>query len=115
MNRPLFIPPNVPPLENGDRLTRDEFERRYDAMPHLKKAELIEGVVHMPSPVRLEQHGEPHVDLTTLVGLYRVATPGIRAADNSTVRLDMDNEPQPDLVMFIDPEFGGQAKIDKDD
>ena len=40
----------VAPLENGDRLTRAEFERRYDAMPHVKKAELIEGEVYMPSP-----------------------------------------------------------------
>ena len=40
------------PLENGDRLTRAEFERRYAAMPRLKKAELIEGIVYVPSPVR---------------------------------------------------------------
>ena len=58
----------VPPLENGDRLTRAEFERRYDAMPEVKKAELIEGVVHMPSPVRLRKHGQPHADLITWVG-----------------------------------------------
>ena len=51
---------SLPPLENGDRLTRAEFERRYDAMPGVKKAELIEGVVYMPSPVRLRRHGEPH-------------------------------------------------------
>src|SRR5690242_18786909 len=50
----------VPPLRHGDRLTRAEFERRYDAMPHLKKAELIEGVVYMPSSVRLRSHGNPH-------------------------------------------------------
>src|SRR5438067_1488278 len=43
----------IPPLEPGDRLSRAEFERRYDAMPALKKAELIEGVVYWPSPVRL--------------------------------------------------------------
>jgi hypothetical protein len=49
----------VPALENGDRLTRAEFERRYEAMPHLKKAELIEGVVYVPSPVRHRQHGAP--------------------------------------------------------
>jgi hypothetical protein len=42
----------IPPLENGDRLTRREFERRYNAMPDVKKAELIEGVVYMPSPTR---------------------------------------------------------------
>ncbi|MEB3275024.1 MAG: hypothetical protein VKJ85_14675 [Prochlorothrix sp.] len=34
----------LPTLENGDRLSRPEFERRYQAMSHLKKAELIEGV-----------------------------------------------------------------------
>lgn len=42
----------TPPLENGDRLTREEFEIRYSAMPELKKAELIEGVVYLASPVR---------------------------------------------------------------
>src|SRR5437016_896012 len=57
--------PTVLPLEPGDHLTRDEFERRYDAMPDLKKAELIEGVVYMPSPVRFNQHAGPHFDLVT--------------------------------------------------
>ena len=46
------------PLENGDRLSRLEFERRYQAMPELKKAELIEGRVYMASPVRII-HGQP--------------------------------------------------------
>src|SRR5580692_489598 len=55
----------TPPLENGDRLTRAEFERRYDAMPRLKKAELIEGEVYMPSPVRHGQHSYPHSLLGT--------------------------------------------------
>ena len=45
------------PLENGDRLSRAEFERRYQAHPEIKKAELIEGAVYMPSPIRFEQHG----------------------------------------------------------
>ncbi len=49
-------PPSPPALEPGDRLTRAEFERRYAAMPHVKKAELIEGVVYVPSPVRYD-HG----------------------------------------------------------
>ena len=56
---PVARQSGVPPLENGDRLTRDEFERRYEAMPHLKKAELIEGVVYVPSPVRYRHHGAP--------------------------------------------------------
>src|SRR6058998_3113934 len=56
------LPTACPPLENGDRLTRAEFERRYDAMPELRKAELIEGVVYLTSPVHVDQHGEPHAD-----------------------------------------------------
>ncbi len=51
------------PLENGDRMTRLEFERRYEAMPHVKKAELIEGVVYLPSPVHFESHSKPHVSI----------------------------------------------------
>ena len=57
-----------PPLEPGDHLTRDEFERRYDRMPELKKAELLEGVVHMPSPVRWNQYAGPRLDLDYLAG-----------------------------------------------
>lgn len=104
----------VPPLENGDVLTRAEFERRYEAMPHLKKAELIEGVVYVPSPVRHTFHGHPHTHLTGWLVQYEASTPGVQASDNSTVRLDLDNEPQPDALLFIDPACGGQARIDVD-
>ena len=103
-----------PPLEPGDRLTRDEFERRYEAMPRLKKAELIEGVVHMPSAVRLDCHGQPDSDLATWMGVYRAATPGVLGGANTTVRLDLDNEPQPDALLMIDPAHGGQARISAD-
>jgi Uma2 family endonuclease len=105
----------VPPLEPGDRLSRAEFERRYASMPHLKKAELIEGVVFIPSPVRLERHAEPHFDLIIWLGNYKWATPGLRGADNATTRLDLDNEPQPDASLFIDPARGGQARITAED
>ena len=105
----------VLPLENGDRLTRDEFERRYHAMPQVKKAELIEGIVHMPSPVRLKKHGQPHTRLVTWIGTYEAATPGVLAGDNATARLDLDNEPQPDVLLMIDPAKGGQAKLSADD
>ena len=83
----------TPTLENGDRLTRAEFERRYQAMPEVKKAELIEGVVYMSSPVRAKQHGQPHIFLATWLGTYQALTPLTFAADNATVRLDLDNEP----------------------
>ena len=103
----------IPPLENGDRLTRAEFERRYEAMPNLKKAELIEGVVYMASPLRLKAHGEPHARIMTWLGLYWAATPGVQLADNTTVRLDADNEAQPDALLRI--ESGGQSTISEDD
>lgn len=92
-------------------MSRDEFERRYEAMPGVKKAELIEGVVHMASPVRLECHGEQHVALAHWLATYWVATPGLRTGDNSTARLDLDNEPQPDLLLMIPRSIGGQAQL----
>jgi len=104
-----------PLLEQGDRLSRAEFERRYERMQHVKKAELIEGIVYMPSPVRVRKHGIPHNHLGTWLGLYVSETPGVECCDNSTVRLDLDNEPQPDLVLIKLPEKGGQARISADD
>ncbi|MBU7587482.1 MAG: Uma2 family endonuclease [Nostoc sp. TH1S01] len=105
----------IPPLESGDRLTRQEFERRYYAMPDTKKAELIEGVVYVASPLRFKSHGKPHGNLIIWLGTYKVATPGVELGDNSTVRLDLDNEPQPDVVLLIDEQLGGQARISEDD
>ncbi|MBR8837320.1 MAG: Uma2 family endonuclease [Stigonema ocellatum SAG 48.90 = DSM 106950] len=105
----------IPPLESGDRLSRHEFERRYTAMPHVKKAELIEGVVYLASPLRFRSHGKPHGQLITWLGVYQISTLGVELADNATVRLDLDNEPQPDVVLLIDERLGGQAHISNDD
>lgn len=105
----------VPPLENGDHLTRAEFERRYESMPNLKKAELIEGVVFMPSPVRHRRHSHLHTRLVTWLGSYETDTPGVEAGDNGSIRLDLDNEPQPDAYLIIRPENGGQVRISDDD
>ncbi|MFI5461084.1 MAG: Uma2 family endonuclease [Isosphaerales bacterium] len=105
----------VPPLENGDRLTRAEFERRYEAMPELKKAELVEGEVYMPSPARHGRHSHPHTRLVTWLGDYETDTPGVEAGDNGSIRVDLDNEPQPDAYLIIRPERGGQARISEDD
>ena len=104
----------LPALENGDRLTRAEFERRYDTMPHLKKAELIEGVVYVPSPVRHRQHGSPHAHLVGWLFQYAANIPGVEVGDNSSVRLDLDNEPQPDALLFIEPASGGRVRISAD-
>jgi len=99
----------IPPLQAGDRLTRGEFERRYRAMPHVHKAELVEGVVYMPSPVSNEGHSSPHFDLITVFGVYRSQTPGVQGGDNGTVLLDLDNEPQPDSFLRVLPRYGGQS------
>ncbi len=103
-----------PPLENGDRLTRFQFEQRYHAMPHNnRKAELIEGVVYcMASPLRYDAHGLPHAMIMGWLSIYWVATRGVGLADNATVRLDMDNEPQPDALLRIE---NGQSQISDDD
>ncbi|MBW3540470.1 MAG: Uma2 family endonuclease [Planctomycetes bacterium] len=101
----------VRPLVTGDRLTRAEFERRYAAMPHVKKAELIEGVVYMSTAVSFEDHGAPHAELVAWLGMYEAYTAGVGLGDNCTVRLDLDNEPQPDALLLILPDQGGQAKI----
>jgi hypothetical protein len=103
----------IPPLRAGDRLTADEYDRRYDAMPGLKKAELINGVVYMPSPVYFEDHAAPHFDMIGWMSFYRMFTPGVRGGDNSTLRLPLNNRPQPDGCLLIDPSHGGQAKIDE--
>ena len=109
----------IPTLENGDtaeatlreRLTRIEFENRY-SKSNIKKAELIEGIVYMASPLRITKHGNPHARIMTWLGIYWSATPGIELGDNSTVRLDGDNEPQPDALLRI--ENGGQSIISED-
>jgi Uma2 family endonuclease len=103
----------TPPLESGDSLTRTEFERRYQAMSDIKKAELIEGVVYMASPLRYRNHGVPHAQIMGWLLTYVANTPGVGIADNTTVRLDADNEPQPDALLRI--EVGGQSRISEDD
>jgi Uma2 family endonuclease len=105
-------PKGAPPLENGARLSAEEFLRRYEAMPEVKKAELIQGIVYMAFPVSAEFHGLPDNILQTWLGLYCSATPGVEAASNSTLRLGPGDVPQPDIVMWILPECGGHARLD---
>ena len=104
----------TPPLEQGDRLSRAEFFRGYEAMPPNVKAERIEGMVHMAAAVTSEFHGQPHADIITWLGVYRAATPGVVVDDNSTVLLDTDNDPQPDACLRIPPTHGGATRTNKD-
>jgi Uma2 family endonuclease len=111
-----FPPTFILPLNNGDKLNRYEFERRYDSTSDIKKAELIEGIVYiMPAALRFKSHGQPHARILTWLGNYEVLTPGVELAVEPTVRLDFDNEPQPDAVLIITPEAGGQTRISEDD
>jgi len=103
-----------PPLEHGDRLTAREFERRYEAMLHVKKAELIEGVVYMPSPVRVS-HSVSHGIVMGWLGQYAASTPGLQLADNATLRLDPDNVVQPDALLWLDSAHGGRSRVSSDD
>lgn len=100
------------PLHSGDRLTRLEFERRYDANPALR-AELLEGVVVVSSPVHVRVHGLPHSAIMAWLGAYWAATQGVIVNDNTTLYLDRENVLQPDACLWI--ESSGRAWIDKDD
>jgi Uma2 family endonuclease len=101
------------PLENGESVSAPEFLRRYEAMTHVKKAELIEGIVYMPSPVRTDVHAEPDNLIQTWLGLYAAETPGVRAGANATVLLDSENVPQPDAVLRLTEECGGSSRINE--
>jgi hypothetical protein len=103
---PIIPRLKVPPLRQGQRLSRAEFERRYDAMPGLKKAELIDGVVYMPSPVTLD-HAGPHAVLMGWLSFYWLQTPGVAARLDASVRLDLGTMPQPDIFLRITETHGG--------
>lgn len=103
----------LPPLENGDHLSRAEFEQRYEAMPQVKKAELIERKVYMSSPVRIN-HAESHSAFMAWLGTYWVEMPGLQLLDNATVRLDSDNVVQPDALLRLPETQGGQSHPGED-
>jgi len=99
----------VPPLVAGDYLSRDEFLRSWEAMPSIKRAELIQGVVYMPSPLS-RQHGTTDQDVSTWVGVYKANTPGCEGMTNATWLMGKRNAPQPEAALRILPEFGGQSR-----
>jgi Putative restriction endonuclease len=106
-------PPAVPPLEPGDHLDQKTFHERYLAMPPHIRAELIEGVVYMPSPLKAH-HGRSHFELGTWLTRYKAHTPGTDVLDNATTILDDANEPQPDAALRLLPEHGGQTHENAD-
>jgi hypothetical protein len=120
-------PATIPPLRDGDRMTRDEFWRRYEASPDVTRAELIKGVVHIISrcspkgkgpavpPVSNEGHGDPHFDIIQWLGAYSRRTPGVRGSAPSTVFAPSEDAmPEPDALLRILPECGGQTTTDEE-
>jgi Uma2 family endonuclease len=97
----------VPRLATGDHLPRDEFLRRWEAQPEIKRAELIGGRVYMPSPVSGD-HGIMDRWISGWLAVYEAATPGVRGANNAT-SLMLEDAPQPDLSLLILPEYGGSS------
>jgi hypothetical protein len=104
----------IPPLYNGDRLTQAEFHRRYEAMPENVKAELIEGMVYLASALR-RPHGTQQPELSLVFTLYKAFTPGVEVADNMTAILGRRSEPQPDLLLRVEAECGGQSRYNDDE
>ena len=91
-------------------LTRAEFLRRWEAHPEIKNAELIGGMVFMPSPLSV-QHGDRDSDVGTWLGVYRAATPGTASGHNTTSFI-LEDTPQPDINLRILPEYGGSSWIE---
>lgn len=104
-----------PTLENGDRLTREEFHRRYELRPDIRKAELLRGVVHVASPTRLGAHADPHSLMALWLRAYEATTPGVRVGIEGTVYLDDDGEVQPDAFLFWLPPHLSRARETADD
>ncbi len=102
------------PLESGDRLTSAEFLRRYEAMPEVRKAELIDGIVYIHMlPLSADAHAEPDNLIQTWLGTFAVHTPGVKAYTNPTLVLDCDNTPQPDAVLCSAPKAGGRVWLNE--
>lgn len=99
----------LPPLADGERLDRATFHERYEAMPPRTRAELIEGIVRMPSPTGLD-HGDENVPAAYWLQHYAGATPGVRVSLGASILLDERSELQPDLCLRILPEHGGAVR-----
>lgn len=97
-------------LESGDHLDQPTFHARYESMPGGIRAELVRGVVIVPSPV-LVGHAEIHALISLWHGTYAAHTPGTSVRDKATVILGPEDEVQPDSALVILPEHGGRSHV----
>lgn len=103
----MSVQTQVEPLRAGDWLTREEFIQRWNDIPDLKRAELIGGIVYMPSPLSAG-HGRSDARVQLWLGYYAAHTPGCEAGANATWYMLMD-APQPDGHLRIIQEYGGSS------
>jgi len=103
---------SFPLLVNGDRMGQAEFHARYEACPENQKFELVGGIVYMASP-ESRLHSLYCEELGYLLGVYRRHTPGIESAPDATAILGEESEPQPDLSLRLEPEYGGQSHVNE--
>lgn len=103
----------VAELHSGDRMNRREFHEIYSQMPESFRAELVGGIVYVASPLRIP-HGQSDPLLITLFSIYSARTPGTQVCSNTTVLLGEDAEPQPDVLLRVLPEYGGQSETTAD-
>mgnify|MGYP001592479529 CR=1 FL=1 len=104
----------IPPLEPGDHLDQKTFHERYEAMPDGVKAELVGGIVFMPSPLKV-RHGRQSPELAAWLVVYKASTPGTDVLENATIKLGPESEPQPDACLLFLPECGGQTRVEYDE
>ncbi len=114
LRRSIPVSNGAPLLENGDRMKQPEFHKRYLACPEGIIFELIGGTVYMASPLRYP-HGSYTQLLSGVFVVYAAGTPGVEGADNATVILGEESEPQPDSALRLLPEYGGQSYVDEDE
>lgn len=100
--------------ENGDRPRREEFHRHHEATPENFRAEVIEGVVHLASAARHEQHGGPHRRIVSWAGYYAAMTDGVESGGESSILLDDLKEPQPKAILRLSPSRRGQPRTTGD-
>src|SRR6266487_3455839 len=110
LSHTAYVQQHIPPLEAGDHLDQPTFHERYEAMPPAFRAELIGGVVIVPSPLS-PGHGFYHALVMGWLVNYWIATPGTKSGDNMTTILGETSEPQPDGALIIDPASGGQTAL----
>jgi Uma2 family endonuclease len=98
-------------LDSGDRMDSDTFMAIYERMPEGFRAQLIQGVVLVASPMT-DDHGRPNSHTSFWLGYYEARTPGVLSHAATTVALGPNNRPEPDASLTISPECGGRVRVE---